>query len=62
MKHLKTLIAVTIILFLPLAAQAQKVNVDFDKAIDFSKFKTLHVGHRDTGGQPDGEPADYCGN
>ena len=48
MKQLRTLIAVAIILFLPLAAQAQKVNVDFDKAIDFSKFKTFMwaMGHR----------------
>ena len=41
MKHLKTLIAFAIILFFPVAAQAQKVNVDFDKAVDFSKFKTF---------------------
>ena len=40
MKQLKTLITVAIVLFLPLAAHAQKVNVDFDKATDFSKFKT----------------------
>lgn len=41
MKPIKALIATIIILFLPLAAQAQKVNVDFDKAVDFSKFKTF---------------------
>ena len=41
MKQLKTLIAFAIFLFLPVAAQAQKVNVDFDKAVDFSKFKTF---------------------
>jgi len=43
MRLLRTLIAFAIILFLPLAAQAQKVNVDFEKAVDFSKFKTYKL-------------------
>ena len=40
MKQLRTLIGVAFLLFLPGGAKAQKVNVDFDKAVDFSKFKT----------------------
>jgi hypothetical protein len=44
MKEIKALITTAIILFLPLAAHAQKVNVDFDKAVDFSKFKTYKWG------------------
>ena len=40
MKMLIKSVAVTAMVLLPAVAFAQKVNVDFDPAADFSKFKT----------------------
>ena len=44
MKQSHILIPTIFFLFLPVVAQAQKVNVDFDKTTDFSKFKTYSWG------------------
>ncbi len=41
-----------LICILSFSAQAQKIKVEYDKALDFSKFKTFAWGHHDAVSRP----------